>query len=47
MSAPRICTPGQIKVPELKEELRKRGITPKGLKKDLVEKLEEFLRNEG
>lgn len=47
MSAPRIRTPGQLKVPELKEELRKRGITPKGLKKDLVEKLEEVLRNEG
>eukprot|EP01018_Ginkgo_biloba_P008458 Gb_05925 [translate_table: standard] len=47
MSSPPTRTPGQLKVPELKEELRKRGITPKGLKKDLVEKLEEVLRKEG
>ncbi|KAJ7562807.1 hypothetical protein O6H91_03G085000 [Diphasiastrum complanatum] len=37
----------QLKVPELKEELRKRGILPKGLKKELIERLEQALREEG
>ncbi|XP_057838941.2 uncharacterized protein LOC131048979 isoform X1 [Cryptomeria japonica] len=46
MSDPQTRTPGQLKVSELKEELKKRGITPKGLKRDLVEKLEEVLRKE-
>ena len=39
-------TPEQLRVPELREELRKRGIQFKGLKKDLVDRLEEVLRQE-
>ena len=39
-------TPEQLKVAELKEELRKRGIQIKGLKKDLVDRLEDVLRQE-
>lgn len=39
-------TPEQLKVAELREELRKRGIQIKGLKKDLVDRLEDVLRLE-
>ncbi|KAG0559429.1 hypothetical protein KC19_10G104000 [Ceratodon purpureus] len=39
-------TPEQLKVAELREELRKRGIQIKGLKKDLVDRLEEVLKQE-
>ncbi|XP_024383667.1 uncharacterized protein [Physcomitrium patens] len=39
-------TPEQLKVTELREELRKRGIQIKGLKKDLVDRLEDVLRQE-
>lgn len=39
-------TPEQLKVAELREELKKRGIQIKGLKKDLVDRLEEVLKQE-
>ncbi|CAM6045716.1 unnamed protein product [Sphagnum compactum] len=39
-------TPEQLKVAELRDELRKRGVQIKGLKKELVERLEELLRDE-
>jgi apoptotic chromatin condensation inducer in the nucleus len=39
-------TPEQLKVAELREELRKRGIQIKGLKKDLVDRLEDVLKQE-
>ncbi|CAM6127284.1 unnamed protein product [Calypogeia fissa] len=39
-------TPEQLRVTELREELKKRGINIKGLKKDLVERLDEILRQE-
>ncbi|CAM6069097.1 unnamed protein product [Sphagnum tenellum] len=39
-------TPEQLKVAELRDELRRRGVHIKGLKKDLVDRLEELLRHE-
>jgi len=39
--------PNALKVPELKEELKKRGLEVKGNKKDLVERLEEAMKRAG
>lgn len=37
-------TPSKMKVVELREALQSRGLSPKGLKKDLVERLEKALK---
>merc|ERR1712130_884790 len=38
---------GELKVPELHDELTRRGLSKKGKKQELIERLSEFLREQG
>ena len=40
-------TPSKLRVTELREELVARGMSPKGLKQDLVDRLSEAIKSEG